>query len=146
MAPKSLFIICAFLALSAMAQPRAFAEGQFIDIAPKNQTEVQLILETLESSIIAAQADLPAIVMMLHGDEAHRFLRSNYNANKTLIDQTAKLAAYNVIKVQICATWMAINNYDDNELFPFVSTVPLGSAELERLSGEEGYTEFSVNL
>lgn len=124
----------------------AWADGEFIDIAPKNQQEVQLVLDTLEASINNNIKDLPPIVMMLHGDEAHRFLRRNYEANKALIDQTAKLAAYNVIRVQICATWLAGNNYDSSELFPFISTVPFGAGELERLASEEGYTEYSVNL
>ena len=124
----------------------AWASGEYIDIAPKNQQEIQLVLDTLEASINAQVADLPPIVMMLHGDEARRFLRRNYQANKAMIDQTAKLAAHNVIKVQICATWLELNNYDSSELFPFISTVPFGAGELERLASEEGYSEFSVNL
>lgn len=125
---------------------KAYAEGQYIDIAPKTQAEIQLVLDTLDATINNNEANLPPIVMMLHGDEAHRFLRSNYAANRSLVDQTAKLAAYNVIKVQICATWMGANQHDPSDLFPFVSTVPLGVAELERLSSQEAYTEFSVNL
>jgi uncharacterized protein len=143
---KSLLITGVLLIATLLMQPVAYAEGQFIDIAPKTRHEVQLILDTLDASIAQQQTDLPPIVMMLHGDEAHRFLRRNYAANRDLIDQAAKLAAYKVVKVQICATWMANNNYDEKELFPFVSTVPFGAAELERLASEEGYTEFSVNL
>lgn len=124
----------------------ALANGQFIDVAPKTQSEVQLILETLDASITTNDTALPPIVMMLHGDEAHRFLRNNYPANKTLVDQAAKLAAYQVIKVQICATWMRMNGYQASDLFPFVSSVPLGTAELERLADEEGYSEFTVDL
>ena len=124
----------------------AWATGEFIDIQPKNLAEIQLVLDTLEATIIEVDEVLPPIVMMLHGQEAHRFLRSNYSANKAMVDQTAKLAAYNVIKVQICLTWMASNMYEEDELFPFVSTVPLGKAELARLASEEGYTQYSVSL
>ncbi len=124
----------------------ALAEGQFIDIAPKNQGEVELVLDTLDASIANADTKLPAIVMMLHGDEAHRFLRNNYTDNKSIVDQAAKLAAYQVIKVQICATWMRMNGYQQTDLFPFVESVPLGAAELARLADEEGYTEFTVDL
>ena len=136
-------MLIAFALLFANA---AWADGEFIDIAPKNQKEIQLVLDTLEASINDNIEDLPPIVMMLHGDEAHRFLKQNYEANKALIDQTAKLAAYNVIKVQICAAWLAGNNYDSSELFPFISSVPFGAGELERLASDEGYTEYSVNL
>lgn len=123
-----------------------WAAGEFIDIQPRTEAEIQLVLDTLESSILEADKNLPPIVMMLHGKEANRFLRSNYSANKAMVDQTAKLAAYNVIKVQICLTWMADNMHAEDELFPFVSTVPFAPDELERLVSEESYTEFSVSL
>jgi intracellular sulfur oxidation DsrE/DsrF family protein len=138
----TLVILCGPVLLSA----NSYADGEFIDIAPKSEAEIQLVLDTLDKTINDSVEDLPPIVMMLHGDEAHRFLRRNYDDNKSLIDQTAKLAAYNVVKVQICATWLRSNNYDEAELFPFVSTVPYGAAELERLASAEGYTEYSVNL
>ncbi len=138
----TLVILCGPVLLSA----NSYADGEFIDIAPKSEAEIQLVLDTLDKTINDSVEDLPPIVMMLHGDEAHRFLRRNYDDNKSLIDQTAKLAAYNVVKVQICATWLRSNNYDESELFPFVSTVPYGAAELERLASAEGYTEYSVNL
>ena len=124
----------------------AAADGQFIDIAPKTAGQIQLVLDTLDASINDNEPGRPAIVMMLHGEEAHRFLRNNYQANKALVDQAAKLAAYRVIEVQICATWMRMNGYRESDLFPFVSSVPLGAAELERLATEEGYSEFTVDL
>ena len=121
--------------------------GQFIDLMPKNDAEVNLILETLEAAINDNQANgLPPIVMMLHGNQAHRFVRRNYEENKSLVDQTAKLAAYGILDVKICETWMRGNNYTNQDLFPFINSVPLGSAELERLSEEEGYTEYSVSM
>ncbi len=129
----------------------AIAEGQpnghFVDLMPKNKAEVELILQTLETSINNnGNEPLPPIVMMLHGAEAHRFVRGNYADNKDLVDQSAKLAAYGILDVQICETWMGENNYSKSDLFPFVQGVPLGTAELERLSSEEGYVEFSVSM
>ena len=137
-----------FIALWALAviSNAAWADGEFIDIAPKNESEIKLVLDTLEESINTPGEDLPPIVMMLHGDEAHRFLRSNYEANKDLVDQAAKLAAYKVIRVQICSAWLAKNNYQTDQIFPFVSPVPYGAGELARLAEEERYTEYSVNL
>ena len=126
--------------------PLAWA-SEFIDLRPKTDAEVSLILDTLEGVVNEdAQANVPPIVMMLHGDQAHRFLRNNYNQNKMLIDQTAKLAAYGVIDVQICETWMQKNDYTQADLFPFIQGVPLGAAELKRLQDDEGYDEYSVNL
>ena len=121
--------------------------GQYIDLAPKTTDQINLILETLESAIVASDTtNLPPIVMMLHGREAHRFVRPNYQDNKSLVDQTAKLSAYGVLNVQICETWMRNNNYNSKDLFPFVNTVPFADDELERLSEEEGYTEFSIDI
>ncbi len=126
---------------------QAMADGQYVDLMPKSKAEVELILHTLESSINGPDGnDLPPIVMMLHGAEAHRFVRGNYEDNKDLVDQTAKLAAYGVLDVQICETWMRGNNYTHSDLFPFVQGVPLGTAEIERLSSEEGYSEYSVSM
>ena len=121
--------------------------GQFIDLMPKTDAEVALILETLETAINDNQAaGLPPIVMMLHGNQAHRFVRPNYEQNKQLIDQTAKLAAYGVLDVKICETWLKGNDYSAKDLFPFVNSVPLGTAELERLSDDEGFTEYSISM
>lgn len=135
-----------FFCFAGFYSSAATADGEYIDIAPKSAEQIQLVLDTLDETINNEVEGLPPIVMMLHGDEAHRFLRRNYADNKAMIDQSAKLAAYNVVKVQICATWLKSNNYDNSDLFPFVSPVPYGAAELERLASEEGYTEYSVNL
>ena len=125
---------------------KSFATDLFVDIFPKKEAEIQLILDTLETSINENPVDLPRIVMMLHGDEAVRFLRPNYAENKSMVDQTAKLAAYGVIEVNICETWMRGNDYTETDLFPFVNTVPFGAGELERLNAEEGYVEYSVSM
>lgn len=135
-----------FGALALVLTNLVWAQGQFIDLYPKSQADLQLILDTLEPTISAEPDDDPPIVMMLHGAEAYRFLRSSYAENKTLIDRTAKLAAYEVIEVKICETWMRANNYTRDDLFPFVSTVPYGAAELERLAEDENYTEYDVDL
>ena len=63
-----------------------------------------------------------------------------------MIDLTAKLAGFGLLNVQICETWLRRNDHPHTELFPFVSTVPFGAAELERLEEDEGYVEFAVDL
>ena len=134
--------------LASMQGSNALANnGHFIDLMPKSVGEITLILQTLEAAINNNLADgLPPIVMMLHGPQAHKFVRQNYAQNKILVDQTAKLAAYGVVDVKICATWMRNNRYTHADLFPFVTSVPLGAAELERLREEEGYVEYSVGM
>ncbi|XOV84099.1 MAG: hypothetical protein ACFHXK_03065 [bacterium] len=146
MSAARFFITTGLLCVAASVSTHAAANGEYIDIAPKSAEQIQLVLDTLDETISNNVEGLPPIVMMLHGDEAHRFLRRNYADNKAMIDQSAKLAAYNVVKVQICAAWLQSNNYNNSDLFPFVSEVPYGAAELERLASEEGFTEYSVNL
>ena len=142
---RSLVTFIAFVAL-ALANG-AWAEGEFVDLYPKTKDDIMTILETLEGTIETHDAlNGSPIVMMLHGKEAHRFVRGNYSANKAIVDQTAKLAAHNVIEVRICETWLRNNNYESSDLFPFVSPVPYGVAELKRLEQEEGYTEYKVSL
>ena len=138
--------LAALIASAALAQG-AWAEGQYVDLYPRTKEDIVTILDTLEGTIETHDTlNGSPIVMMLHGPEAHRFLRDNYSANKAIVDQTAKLAAHNVIAVRICETWMHNHNYDKNDLFPFVSPVPYGVAELERLEEKEGYTEYEVSL
>ena len=140
-------VLSTFAALALLAAWPAQAQGQYVDLYPKTVEDLKTILDTLEGSIEHAQQDAtPPIVVMLHGKEANRYVRGNYQANKAIVDQTAKLAAYNVIDVKICETWMRKNDYDSADLFPFVSTVPYGAAELKRLADEESYTEYSIDL
>ena len=145
--PKRLYTLILGIIVLCFSGSGWATNGQFIDLMPKTDGEVDLILETLESAINDNQANgLPPIIMMLHGDQANRFVRRNYDMNKAIVDQTAKLAAYGVLDVKICETWMRGNKLTHKDLFPFVNSVPLGSAELERLSDEEGYTEYSVSM
>ncbi len=128
-----------------LASPHALAEGQYIDLFPQERSDIDLILNTLAASVNDPEKP-PPIILMLHGDLAHPFLRPHYDANKELIDKTARLAAYGIIDVKICETWMRNNDYTKADLFPFVETVPFGAGELERLAQEEDYREYSVPM
>ncbi len=144
MLQRSLAAALASIAITLSAHAQAM--GQFIDIFPKTEDDIRLILSTLDEAINSTEASGPPIVMMLHGPQADRFLRSSYAHNKMLVDQTAKLAAYGVLEVQICETWLRRNKHSHEELFPFVAPVPFGRDVLTRLAEEEGYEELSVDL
>ncbi|NOX51604.1 MAG: hypothetical protein GXP16_13885 [Gammaproteobacteria bacterium] len=141
-----LFVLC-FTGISS-----AWAQGQFIDLFPKTADDIELILATLEKDInqtpdeLSSSQPVGPILMMLHGKQAHRFLRGNYAQNKTMVDKTAQLSAHGLIEVKICKTWLHENQFSEIDLFPFIGTVNYGASELARLIEEEGYTEFSVNL
>ena len=134
-------------ALLLVLTTQAWGEGQYIDIFPMAEEEISLVLMAVEDKLTETSAEpVPPIVMKLHGPEAERFLRSNYTKNQSLVDLGAKLSGYGLIDVKICETWMRRNNHDQTELFPFVSTVPFGPAELSRLRKEENYSEFALDL
>lgn len=125
----------------------SYAQGQYIDIFPKSIDEIEVVLDTLDSNLDQLPTDeYEPIMMMLHGPEAARFLRSNYKENQSIIDKTAKLSGYGVLEVRICDTWMRKNKYSHEELFNFVTPVPFGAAELRRLEREEGYSEYTFDL
>lgn len=110
-----------------------------------SEEEINLVLMAVEDKLTETAAEpVPPVVMVLHGPEAERFLRSNYTKNQSLVDLGAKLSGYGLIEVKICETWMRSN--DHSELFPFVSTVPFGAGELSRLREEEDYAEFTLDL
>jgi intracellular sulfur oxidation DsrE/DsrF family protein len=72
-------------------------------------------------------------VVVLHGNEAGAFIRSNYSANRSVVDTAALLDAYGVIDVKMCATWMRTHAITERDIPPFIETVPFGPAEVQRL-------------
>ncbi|WP_157954451.1 hypothetical protein [Saccharospirillum mangrovi] len=105
--------------------------------------EVSAILGRAESLLDSADGypSQTPIALILHGDETWAFLKSNYSTNRALVDQAARLEAYNVIDVQVCETWMRDNDVSADQLPPFVSTVPYGP-DVERELEAQGYDHF----
>lgn len=105
--------------------------------------EVSAILGRAESLFDSADGypSQTPIALILHGEETWAFLKSNYATNRVLVDQAARLDAYNVIDVQVCETWMRDNDVSADQLPPFVSTVPYGPAVEQELR-QQGYDHF----
>jgi len=82
------------------------------------------------------------VTFVVHGPEVSVFFRDNYDAHKPLLDLAAKLTAFRVIDIRICETRMGVLGRDKSVLVPFVSTVPFGPAEEERLLVDEAYIYF----
>ncbi len=82
------------------------------------------------------------VTFLLHGNEGKVFLRENYRQHKTLVDLAARLSALNVVDIKVCETWMGEERLDPTTLLPFVSTVPSGVTEVERLLRDEAYIYF----
>lgn len=105
--------------------------------------EVSSILGRAESLLDSAEGypSQSPIALILHGEETRAFLKANYSSNRALVDQAARLDAYNVIDVQVCETWMRDNAVSADQLPPFVSTVPYGPAVEQQLL-KQGYDHF----
>lgn len=143
------------LLVTTLLSPLVFADnlplrpvqGEYIDIYAQSEDDIKLILDTLnQRADLQTSEPVPPIVMLLHGPEAMRFLRSYYSENMSLVDSAAKLSAYGLLDVRICETWMRRNKHGQDELFPFIDTVPFVPREIKRLEKEEEFAEFSVDL
>ena len=88
-----------------------------------------------------AGTDAP-VVFVLHGPEARTLLNSEYKLNKSLVDLAARLSAFQIVDVRVCKTWMGGEGIVENQLPPFVSTVPYGPEEKRRLLSDEQYVYF----
>jgi len=59
------------------------------------------------------------------------------------VDRAAKLEAFDRVTLRMCETWMRNNGVNRSDLLPFVDTIPLAPAEVERLE-KEGYLPYGT--
>ena len=110
----------------------------FFDLAPKSLDEMDAILASLSASLDGNEPPGSPLVVILHGSEANAFVRGNYRQNKARVDLAALLDAHGYIDVRMCATWMRLNGIGEQDIPPFIETVPYGPGEVEKLR-EAGY-------
>ncbi|MBK9426441.1 MAG: hypothetical protein IPN63_03190 [Gammaproteobacteria bacterium] len=80
--------------------------------------------------------------MVLHGSEVAAFLRRNYRQYRSVIDLSARLTALGVVDIRICETRLRALGEEESALRPFVSTVPYGPGEIDRLCTQEKFSVF----
>jgi intracellular sulfur oxidation DsrE/DsrF family protein len=81
------------------------------------------------------------IVLILHGPEVEFFSTRNYDRYKDIVDQAARLDAFDIVDVKICQSMMKVQGIERDDIPSFIEQVPFGEAEIERLVGE-GYVYF----
>lgn len=118
-----------------IAAPPGWTDDQryYLEVSPKNPNDLARLLDALEESFDEELVRREPVVVVLHGEEAKLFTRSNYEQNRTLVDRAALLDAYNLLDMRMCETWMSRNNIDRSDLLPFVDTVPYAPEEIRRL-------------
>ncbi len=120
-------------------------EGNYLArIGNNSPEELERALVRIEQYFLADQpeGDYQPVVIVLHGPEVRLFMRDRYQKNKHLVDLAARLSAFDVIDIRVCETRMGVLGQLVSALVPFVSTVPFGPAEVDRLVNEEEYLYF----
>ncbi|MEA2093206.1 MAG: DsrE family protein [Pseudomonadota bacterium] len=118
-------------------------ERAVLDISVHSEEALRVLLDRAEQF---ARKPRPAgeeanIVLILHGPEVEFFSINNYDKYKDLVDQAARLDAFDVVDVKICQTMMKIRGIERDDIPAFIEQVPLGPAEVDRLI-REGYVYF----
>jgi len=118
--------------------------GYLARIQQNSPEEVEQALLRAEKLYVEGELpeDLPPVAFVLHGPEVEIFFRGKYKQYKSIVDLAARLSAFGVIDVSVCRTRMGVLGQDPAVLYPFVSTVPFGPAEVERVLGQEKYVYF----
>jgi hypothetical protein len=82
-----------------------------------------------------------SVVLVLHGPEVDFFSIKNYDRYKDIVDQAARLDAFDVVDVKICQTMMGARGIEQDDIPSFIEQVPYGPGEVDRLE-QEGYVTF----
>jgi len=114
-----------------------------LDISVHTLDELKVLFDRAEQLALAPQppGGEASVVLVLHGPEVEFFSISNYDRYKDIVDQAARLDAFDVVDVKICQTMMEIRGIPRDDIPAFIEQVPLGTVEVERLV-REGYVYF----
>jgi intracellular sulfur oxidation DsrE/DsrF family protein len=114
-----------------------------LDIMVHTLDELRVLLDRAEllADTLQPQGENASVVLVLHGPEVEFFASGNYEKYKDIVDQAARLDAFDIVDVKICQTMMSMQGVARDDIPAFIEQVPLGQAEIERLVGE-GYVYF----
>lgn len=122
-------------------EPPLHSSRTYLQISPDGAADLEHLFRALEDSLAADEPQAEPVIIVLHGPEALPFIRRNYPANREIVDRAARLRAFERVELRMCETWMRSNGFDRDDLLPFVDTVPLAPAEVERLE-RDGYLPY----
>lgn len=114
-----------------------------LDISVHTLEELRVLLDRAEGLAMRpqAQGEEASVVLVLHGPEVEFFSIRNYAKYKDIVDQAARLDAFDVVDVRICRTMLDMQGIERNDIPSFIEQVPLGPDEVERLR-QQGYVSF----
>jgi len=110
------------------------------DISVHSAADMRSVLNRVDRLIsMPRAADQPAnIALILHGPEIDFFNIDNYHRYRSIVDQAARLDAYNVIDIKMCETMMKERGLSKSKVPGFIDFVPDGEVEVRKLKGN-GY-------
>jgi len=110
------------------------------DISVHSAADMRSVLNRVDRLIsMPRAADQPAnIALILHGPEIDFFNIDNYHRYRSIVDQAARLDAYNVIDIRMCETMMKERGLSKSKVPGFIDFVPDGEVEVRKLKGN-GY-------
>lgn len=117
--------------------------GMVLDVSVHSLDELRVLLDRAEELATRPrpQGEKAGVVLVLHGPEVEFFAISNYSRYKDIVDQAARLDAFDVVDVKICQSMLERLNVAQEDIPAFIEQVPYGPGEVERLV-REGYIYF----
>jgi intracellular sulfur oxidation DsrE/DsrF family protein len=114
-----------------------------IDISVHTLEGLKVLFDRAEDLAMRpqAQGQGASIVLVLHGPEVEFFAIGNYEKYKDIVDQAARLDAFDVVDVKICQTMLDARGIERDDIPSFIEQVPVGPVEIERLV-RQGYVAF----
>tara|TARA_R110002167_G_scaffold34906_1_gene111526 strand:- start:4245 stop:4733 length:489 start_codon:yes stop_codon:yes gene_type:complete len=81
------------------------------------------------------------VAFVLKGPEVALFTRANYEANRSMVDLAARLAAFEVVDLKVCESWLSSHRLTRADFPAFIDYVTDGHHEVQRLQSS-GYAFF----
>ena len=118
-------------------------EKAVLDISVHTIEELRVLFDRAENYAMTPRlsGEHASIVLVLHGPEVEFFSINNYDKYKDVVDQAARLDAFDIVDVKICQTMLEIQGVRREDIPTFIEQVPQGPEEVERLV-REGYVYF----
>jgi intracellular sulfur oxidation DsrE/DsrF family protein len=132
---------------AVLSEPRAGEDDAplraVLDISVHTIEGLKVLFERAEELAMRPQAQggEASVVLVLHGPEVEFFSIRNYEKYKDIVDQAARLDAFDVVDVKICQTMLDMQGIERDDIPAFIEQVPLGPDEVDRLR-QQGYVTF----
>jgi intracellular sulfur oxidation DsrE/DsrF family protein len=114
-----------------------------LDVSVHTLEELRVLFDRAEQLAMTPrpEGEDASVVLVLHGPEVEFFSIRNYDTYKEIVDQAARLDAFDVVDVKICQTMLSVQGVAREDIPSFIEQVPFGDGEIDRLI-QEGYVSF----